>query len=476
MSGKKLFHQMKKSKKPLIQHKLSPENYIRQRARTLPMDSCYVNSDWQEEKLANVIVSRRHINGNITACFYLVDLNCLGIKDSGYVFNETYPSFQEILEQYTENMDLIKIDYVLAHNIIYSGLTFAEEYGFNPHKDYQSVTRFMLDEDTDEIELLDIECGNDGKPVYIQGPHDDEATQKRVIAQLERTAGAGNYEFILASDYNQERNDYGGDENSDKDEGIDLDVEFGMNKSEAIEIIKKHKIKIKLKNKEDGERLFLAVDRLYEEFVDQQKCSELFEEFGDEFEIEIFSGEVTEEVLGLPKENEIHFKKLQKLFSELIFLSESNHKKAQKQLRSLMNEMPQNPALAFLELYLSNEKKKESYYEKLDAYRAKYPDYPLIRLNWLFNHATSPENDGKLEGLTDVFPGRKSIHSIEMICYLEYAVLAIVSSKDPNMLGAFYRILSEFTFSDDIHLPFLLLLFNFKLELVTKSIELFDNC
>jgi len=188
---------MKKSKKPLTQQYLSPENYIRQRARILPIHDCFVNSDWQDQKLANIVVSRKHINGNITACFYLVDLNCLGIKDSDYVFNESYPSFQEILLKYSGNMDLIKIDYVLAHNIIYSGLEFAKEYGFTPHKVFQSVTRFMLEDDTDEIELLDIECGNDGKPIYIQGPYDDEATQKRIIAQLEKTAGTGNYKYLM---------------------------------------------------------------------------------------------------------------------------------------------------------------------------------------------------------------------------------------------------------------------------------------
>ncbi len=31
---------------------LSPENYIRQKARTLPLFECWVNKNWREDKLA----------------------------------------------------------------------------------------------------------------------------------------------------------------------------------------------------------------------------------------------------------------------------------------------------------------------------------------------------------------------------------------------------------------------------------------
>jgi hypothetical protein len=56
---------------------LSPENYIRKKARSLPIFECRVNGEWKESKMAQVLVARRHTNGNITACFYLVDLMCL---------------------------------------------------------------------------------------------------------------------------------------------------------------------------------------------------------------------------------------------------------------------------------------------------------------------------------------------------------------------------------------------------------------
>ena len=41
---------------------LSPEKYIRLKARNLPIEVCYVSDDWKDERgaVAEVIVVRRH--------------------------------------------------------------------------------------------------------------------------------------------------------------------------------------------------------------------------------------------------------------------------------------------------------------------------------------------------------------------------------------------------------------------------------
>ena len=104
---------------------LSPENYIRTKARTLPIYECLINDIWKEEGIANIIIARNHINGNITICFYLVDLFCLGVKDTHYMFNTSRDEYQEIVSK-SQHLDPITISYELAHNIIYAALEFAE--------------------------------------------------------------------------------------------------------------------------------------------------------------------------------------------------------------------------------------------------------------------------------------------------------------------------------------------------------------
>jgi hypothetical protein len=145
--------------------------------------------------MPTVVVARKHSNGNITFCTFMVDLLCLGVKDSFYHFNVSVDQYYDFKETIAAKMGMINIDYALAHNIVLEGADFAAEFGFKPCKEYESITQFMLEEDTDEIDLIEIECGKNGDPFYMQGPYEDDAKAMKIIAQLEKTAGSGNYGF-----------------------------------------------------------------------------------------------------------------------------------------------------------------------------------------------------------------------------------------------------------------------------------------
>lgn len=88
------------------------------------------------------------------------------------------------------------------HNIIHAALEFAEVIGLPPCKEFRQTTRFFLEENTDEIELIEIECGRDGKPFYTQGL-DSDMEADRMIKHLTKTLGSGNFDYILETD-NQE--------------------------------------------------------------------------------------------------------------------------------------------------------------------------------------------------------------------------------------------------------------------------------
>ncbi|MDZ4757040.1 MAG: hypothetical protein SGJ10_02725 [Bacteroidota bacterium] len=140
---------------------LSPEKYIRTKARSLPIIACYINSDWKEAGMANIIVVRKHNNSNLTFGIYLVDLFALGTKDALYRFNVSEDVLKDVL-----NNSFIVVDYLLVHNIIYGANAFAEEYGFKVCKEF-ALVQYILEEDIEEIELMEIEFGRDGKPFLI---------------------------------------------------------------------------------------------------------------------------------------------------------------------------------------------------------------------------------------------------------------------------------------------------------------------
>lgn len=180
----------KKSKAKVIQ--LSPENYIKQKSRTLPIYKCYITPEWEDAKLVNIFIGRKHINGNITFGGYLVDLLCKGVKDSMYNFNVDIDDFEEMVNQ----NELTECDYALAHNIIFAGLEFGEDNGFQPHKDFR-ISEYILEED-DSIELIDIQLGGeDGKPLLTE---QNPIRFQRDLKVLEKTLGRGNFDFIEGID------------------------------------------------------------------------------------------------------------------------------------------------------------------------------------------------------------------------------------------------------------------------------------
>ena len=151
----------RKAGKPVT---LSPARYVATRARELPLYKCLLNEDWKEKGMAFILVMRRHKTGNVTSGLFLVDLFALGVKDTYYRFNVSEAEATEMMDNMS--MTFSEADYVLVHNIIYGALAFAEEHGFKPHRDF-ALTVNILEEDTEDIPLMDIEFGMDGQPVFI---------------------------------------------------------------------------------------------------------------------------------------------------------------------------------------------------------------------------------------------------------------------------------------------------------------------
>ena len=171
---------------------LSPEKYITTRARSLPIYKSLVTEDWEETKMATAVVIRQHVNGNFTLGIYLLDLMCLGVKDSMYRFNLTPKECDRMINAYRR--PLIEADYNTVHNIIYAAHDFAADFDIAPHKSFD-VCKYILEEDNDDIPLIEIEVGDEnGNPNLMV---DASYNYAPVLIKLEAIAGKGNYTFYV---------------------------------------------------------------------------------------------------------------------------------------------------------------------------------------------------------------------------------------------------------------------------------------
>ncbi len=422
---------------------LSPENYIRKKARTLPIYECLVNEEWEESKMAQLSVARKHTNGNITACFYLVDLMCLGVKDTHFMFNASIDEYIEHMQIASEKMDMIDINYVLAHNILFAGLEFAEDYGFKPHKDFTSITRFMLEEDTDDVELIEIDCGINGQPTYMRGPFDDDAKVKRIITQLEHTAGSGNYSVL--DEFNDDDDEFDDeDEDDDNDQyefDDDDDDEFdGMPASEKKELFLNLSSRLESLTDEENKRFGTLTNSIADDLIDIDTHNQIYDEYYEDLDIETVEDEIPDQLLGGKPGDPPISDEIKNHFIEIYQLTTENPKRAAKELDIFEKKAKGLACVDLLELLLLQAKESTKYPKKLEEYSLKHPEYQLIRILWVIEQITNKsdlqeikENQFKLKTF---FPDRETIHSIEKYYFLTMQVFVAAKKNDINRIEA----------------------------------------
>jgi len=169
-----------------------------QLARQYPLHECLVNPSWKDKGLATVVVSRRQPDGNVLFGLYLVDILCLGLKNTvcNADFSVSRYDTDVVRRAYTDEKPL-SCSRELAHQIIYGAIRYARQFGFQPQKDFE-LSQYILD-DADSIgPETNVEFGRDGKPLFIAGPDDNVP---RILRQLEATAGRGRFLYMYESDY-----------------------------------------------------------------------------------------------------------------------------------------------------------------------------------------------------------------------------------------------------------------------------------
>lgn len=141
---------------------LSPAEWLRTKARTLPIGKCYVGTRKEKPAMRHTIVTRVRPSGNIAAAHFLIDTACFGITDSFCLVNLTPEEWEETLADWMEDADMVETPYNEVHNLIYGALEFGEETGLG-EPDSFALNEFMLEEDTDDIPLIPFDFGRNGK-------------------------------------------------------------------------------------------------------------------------------------------------------------------------------------------------------------------------------------------------------------------------------------------------------------------------
>jgi hypothetical protein len=193
----------KKRKKIANQHKVSSKanlsfskNVTIRDARNYPVLECLISSDWRNEQpgLVQVIIARQQPDTLVCCGVYLIDKLCLGLKNT-LVHTDYSPQRyrREVVDPIDNRTPLQTCNLALAQQMIYASIEYAAQFGFNPQKDFNQ-SQYLLTPRGELPETMPITFGRAGKPLYVAGPYDNA---EQIIKQLERTAGPGNFDYVM---------------------------------------------------------------------------------------------------------------------------------------------------------------------------------------------------------------------------------------------------------------------------------------
>jgi len=149
----------------------------------------------KDEGMGHVLLSRLLPNNRVAAVLFLVDRYCLGVKDcfGRLMVRAEYDAFCKDLDDRFEMEDHTPAD---VRKLVEGVVDSARDLGLEPHPDYHRVKAIFGDIDARESRI-EFEFGSEGKPLFINGPHDGPERCRRILSILEHRCGPDGYHYIM---------------------------------------------------------------------------------------------------------------------------------------------------------------------------------------------------------------------------------------------------------------------------------------
>ena len=141
--------------------------------------------------LVSVLVTRQERYGRVGVCGWLVDVYCLGVKDvvGPRVTDERRAA--EFTRSYFAAYQAppLQAPVELARHLVFGAVAYGRSLGFEPAPGFQATAGHLGPWTGPSA----IGFGRDGKPFFVQGPHDNASA---ILTTLERSVGPDNFHFV----------------------------------------------------------------------------------------------------------------------------------------------------------------------------------------------------------------------------------------------------------------------------------------
>jgi hypothetical protein len=149
-------------------------------------------ADTEALGLVSALVTRQERYGRVRLCGWLVDVYCLGVKDvvGSRVMDERRAT--DFRSSFFGAYDArpLETPLELVQHLVFGAVEYARGLGFEPARGFAATTDHLGSWTGPSA----ISFGSDGKPFFVQGPHDDADA---ILQTLQRSVGRDNFTFLV---------------------------------------------------------------------------------------------------------------------------------------------------------------------------------------------------------------------------------------------------------------------------------------
>jgi len=156
-------------------------------------DDAGAPTEASDSGVACVLIATPERPDKLAVCGYLVDTWCLGVKNAIGPRRMGGRELEAFKREYFGPWETegIPVPLELAQHLVLGAVDFARSLGFEPHPDFRRARRALGSWEGPSA----ITFGINGKPLYVNGPHEDP---QRVLATLERTVGRDGFHYSVS--------------------------------------------------------------------------------------------------------------------------------------------------------------------------------------------------------------------------------------------------------------------------------------
>jgi hypothetical protein len=176
------------AKRAVLIQRTSTDPTIRLRAASRwPVIEAVASSAIWQDGIGYLCLARENPQGELAIGVFLVDVYCLGVKDTFWQIG-TRTKLNQLIERLGSMRAMSPIAPACLAKIVRGSVDYAHSFGFPPHPDYAHTALILEGIDAANCPQHFV-FGRDGKPFYIQGPNESTVTAMAIADALQRVGG-----------------------------------------------------------------------------------------------------------------------------------------------------------------------------------------------------------------------------------------------------------------------------------------------